>query len=87
MKSYFINILLKGLLYNRLNVYDTIWRFKRKSLSLRIISSIKSLSHNDLGTFSLSPIFLWPIFWPTFYSEDSEKAMKQLFLVNYFRNI
>ena len=35
MKSYFINILYKSLLYNRLNIYDTIWRFKRKSLSLR----------------------------------------------------
>ena len=35
MKSHFISILIKGLLYNRLSIYDTIWRFKRKSPSLR----------------------------------------------------
>ncbi|PDP68559.1 hypothetical protein CLI70_05270 [Prevotella intermedia] len=35
MKSHFINTPLKMLLYNILNVYDTIRRFKRKSLSLR----------------------------------------------------
>ena len=66
-----------------------------ESLSLRIISLIKSLSHNNLGTFSLSilkscPTFcpkVTPLFAPLFAPLFSPKIcsiLKNAFLCKYF---
>ena len=52
------------LLYNILNVYDTIRRFKRKSLSLRNRIKRKSLSYNNLGIFITPTSTLDPLFDP-----------------------
>ena len=61
-------------------------------LSLRFTQANESLSYNNLGTFSLSPFFLWstfwpiswPTFWPAFYSEDANKTLRICFSCKYF---
>ena len=63
-----------------------------ESLSLRFTQANESLSYNNLGTFSLSPFFLWstfwpiswPTFWPAFYSEDANKTLRICFSCKYF---
>ena len=51
--------------YRILN-YNELAEFGSQTSLSALHKQQKSLSYNNLGTFSLFPISLWPTFWPTF---------------------